>query len=155
MVGAAVAVACSSKWAGVPVTAAFVLSLLIALTPRGADIAILEARYSDRFEYQSGNEFYSERLADTFSYVRIYGDDYQSKLHEDTIVRHVKSLFPDGTKFGAITVTPVQTKDLYTGWADYYNEVSPTVIVQAGIPETYGRWDTSKLPNNIIVEGLP
>lgn len=130
------------------------LSLLIALTPRGADIALLEAKYSDRFNYLADNTFYSARLGQGITFVRTYGDNYQSVLYEDVIIRHVQSLFPDGTRFGTIRVTPVQTTALYDGWMVYYNTVLPIVTVQADVPETYGRWDFSKLPNNIIVEGL-
>ena len=154
VVGAAVAVACRSKWAGIPAVMGFVLSLLIALTPRGADVALLELKYSDNFNYLSDNTFYSSRLGQGITFVRAYGDDYQAKLYEEAIVRYVQSLFPDGTRFGRIQVTPVQTTDLFDGWDTYFFLVAPEITVYADIPETYWRPNTLIFPPNITVEGL-
>ena len=154
IIGAAVAVFCSSKWASIPVLVSFVLSLLIAVTPNGANVAVLEARYSDSFNYLVADEYYSDRLSRAVKYNRTFGDNYQSILYEDSIIRHVKSLFPERTVFGTITVDEVQTKGLFFGWSDFYEHVLPTVTVQAKIPFIYEGWDLSRLPKNIHVEVL-
>lgn len=115
---------------------------------------MLELKYSDRFNYLMDNTFYSERLEQGITCVRAYGDDYQAKLYEEDIVRNVKLLFPEGSRFGAIRVASVQTKTLFDSWSSYYGLVAPTVYVQVSVPETYGKWEFSRLPSNIIVEGL-
>ncbi len=155
VIGVTVVVACNSKRAVWCMALSFLFALLLSLQPHGADLLLLELKYSDNFTYITDDRYYADILGSAVKYSRTYGTNYYSVLYEDTIVENIQTKFPIGTVFGDISVAEVQTDAIFFGWQSFYNTARPTVVVHAKLPEEYERWGEHNLPDNVKLEVIP
>ena len=119
----------------VPASVVVLVALLVNLLPGAQELIYLNGRYADHFTYVSDGIFHSAVLDCNVVVNLEEGDTYQSSLYSRQLISMCTSCLPVGTEVLSAYVEKQQTPYLAKSYEDYAKVMSPTVHIEAKLPE--------------------
>lgn len=127
------------------------IALVIVLMPGTRELLYLERRYPDVFTFIEEGVFYSAALDCNILADASLGDTYQSALYSARAISECVSALPHGTEIISVEFEEQQTGYFARSYEDYMQVLSPSVYIQARIPEQYTNLN---IPAHCVLENI-